>query len=88
MTTQHVHRLPFGAQPGDDGRVRFRLWAPDAADVALEIEGQAPAADDGGAGGLVRGHPPGRSGRALQVSRETGFRRSGPGVALPGGRRA
>ncbi len=23
-----VHDLPFGAQPLDDGRVRFRLWAP------------------------------------------------------------
>jgi malto-oligosyltrehalose trehalohydrolase len=32
------HRLPFGAEPADGG-VRFRLWAPRAAAVALLLDG-------------------------------------------------
>jgi len=31
--------MPFGAELTDEGRVRFRLWAPTAKSVALEIEG-------------------------------------------------
>ncbi len=30
----------FGAMPVDEGRTRFRLWAPDACQVRLELEGQ------------------------------------------------
>src|SRR5688572_3580158 len=30
--------MPFGAELTDDGRVRFRLWAPSARDVELLIE--------------------------------------------------
>jgi maltooligosyltrehalose trehalohydrolase len=30
--------MPFGAQLTDDGRVRFRLWAPSASTVTLEID--------------------------------------------------
>jgi maltooligosyltrehalose trehalohydrolase len=40
--TQFRHILPFGAEPDGDGGTRFRLWAPDAAEVSLEIEGAAP----------------------------------------------
>ncbi|MBV9655381.1 MAG: malto-oligosyltrehalose trehalohydrolase [Acetobacteraceae bacterium] len=47
MTTQHLHRFPFGAQRGEDGRVTFRLWAPDAPEVALEIEGRSPVPMEG-----------------------------------------
>jgi maltooligosyltrehalose trehalohydrolase len=32
------HELPFGAEWLGDGRTRFRLWAPDAAAVALELD--------------------------------------------------
>ncbi|NOG72534.1 malto-oligosyltrehalose trehalohydrolase [Roseicella sp. DB1501] len=32
----------WGATLLADGRTRFRLWAPDAPEVALEVEGQAP----------------------------------------------
>jgi maltooligosyltrehalose trehalohydrolase len=31
------HRMPFGAEIDDDGAVRFRLWAPAAERVAVEI---------------------------------------------------
>ncbi len=32
---QFRHRLPFGAEPEDDGTTRFRLWAPAARAVAV-----------------------------------------------------
>ncbi|HEX7813477.1 MAG TPA: malto-oligosyltrehalose trehalohydrolase [Burkholderiales bacterium] len=31
------HRMPFGAECGGDGGVRFRLWAPDAQTVHLDL---------------------------------------------------
>ncbi len=33
MTTQRQHHMPFGAEPRNDGQVRFRLWAPAAEQV-------------------------------------------------------
>ncbi|MDB5985562.1 MAG: malto-oligosyltrehalose trehalohydrolase [Nevskia sp.] len=36
--------LPFGATLLEDGRTRFRLWAPAQQTVALEVEGLAPQA--------------------------------------------
>src|SRR5215469_377119 len=33
------HSAPFGAEIGDDGQVRFRLWAPNASCVELSLEG-------------------------------------------------
>jgi maltooligosyltrehalose trehalohydrolase len=33
------HRMPFGAECGDDGSVRFRLWAPAARQVELSLTG-------------------------------------------------
>ncbi len=35
------HEMPFGAQLLDDGRVRFRLWAPKAQKVRLCLEAQS-----------------------------------------------
>ena len=35
--TQFRHQMPFGAELGADG-VRFRLWAPDAKEVALCVD--------------------------------------------------
>ncbi len=35
----HVHRMPFGVQRDAAGATRFRLWAPSAADVALQLDG-------------------------------------------------
>ena len=31
------HRMPFGAEVGDDGAVEFRLWAPAASNVQLQL---------------------------------------------------
>lgn len=49
-----AHRMPFGAELVPGGGVRFRLWAPDAKDVALHLEGSTvhdriafPTATDG-----------------------------------------
>ena len=33
------HNMPFGAECRDDGRVRFRLWAPAAGQVEISLEG-------------------------------------------------
>jgi maltooligosyltrehalose trehalohydrolase len=35
---KHAHAMPFGAEVRADGRVRFRLWAPAAAQVHLVLE--------------------------------------------------
>src|SRR5437879_13795001 len=35
MKRKHV--MPFGAEIGDDRTVRFRLWAPKASSVALQL---------------------------------------------------
>jgi maltooligosyltrehalose trehalohydrolase len=35
------HDMPFGPQRLDDGRTRFRLWAPSAQQVDLMLDGQA-----------------------------------------------
>jgi maltooligosyltrehalose trehalohydrolase len=42
--------LPFGAQRLDDGRTRFRLWAPSCTEVELEVDGEHVTMDarDGG----------------------------------------
>lgn len=32
------HEMPFGAEWGDDGSVRFRLWAPNARSVEVSLE--------------------------------------------------
>ncbi len=34
------HNMPFGAECRDDGRVRFRLWAPGASKVDLCLDGR------------------------------------------------
>ena len=34
---KRLHRMPFGAEVGDDGSVEFRLWAPAAKDVLLQL---------------------------------------------------
>lgn len=34
-----AHRMPFGAEMEPDGRVRFRLWAPAASEMRLELSG-------------------------------------------------
>lgn len=40
--TRFVHPLPYGAQMDADGRTRFRLWAPGATEVMLEIDQRPP----------------------------------------------
>jgi malto-oligosyltrehalose trehalohydrolase len=51
MSGRFGHAMPYGAQVRGDGTVRFRLWAPDAAQVRLELgDGHAHpmrALDDG-----------------------------------------
>jgi malto-oligosyltrehalose trehalohydrolase len=39
---KRVHEMPFGAQPMDDARTRFRLWAPSAEQVELCLAGGPP----------------------------------------------
>lgn len=38
---RRVHAMPFGAQILADGAVRFRVWAPDHAAIALALDGAA-----------------------------------------------
>ena len=35
---KRFHCMPFGAQVQQDGGVRFRLWAPQAQSVYLQLE--------------------------------------------------
>jgi maltooligosyltrehalose trehalohydrolase len=42
MAVKRRHLMPFGAELLDDGRVRFRLWAPGAAKVELSLLGLEP----------------------------------------------
>ena len=42
--THFRYELPFGAEPQGEGGTRFRLWAPSADRVTLEVDGQAPVA--------------------------------------------
>jgi maltooligosyltrehalose trehalohydrolase len=56
--THFVHELPFGAQPNGDGTTRFRLWAPTADRVALEIEGQGVIAMQPEKGGWLAAQAP------------------------------
>ncbi|HYC02097.1 MAG TPA: malto-oligosyltrehalose trehalohydrolase [Azospirillaceae bacterium] len=37
---RRAHAMPFGAEVREDGRVRFRLWAPSHEAVRLEIDGE------------------------------------------------
>ncbi len=39
LPARFAHAMPFGAQVRADGAVRFRLWAPDAAAVSVDIAG-------------------------------------------------
>lgn len=45
------YRLPFGAELQDDGRTRFRVWAPEAKTAAVQLDARGPvpmtALDDG-----------------------------------------
>ncbi|MGE5506490.1 MAG: malto-oligosyltrehalose trehalohydrolase [Actinomycetota bacterium] len=74
------HAMPFGAEPIADG-VKFRLWAPDADDVALELEGGPVLPMRRGRGGwaevMVPGAAPGAAYR---------FRAGGLSVPDPGSR--
>ena len=86
------HELPFGAETSGDrpSGVRFRLWAPRAADVSLVLDGSEAAAgpDAAGAGRVVVGDDrPRRRRLALSLSRRR-RRLSRPGLALSAGRRA
>src|SRR6201982_45340 len=47
---KHRHRMPFGAEILDDAAVRFRLWAPRAQNLAVEVNSKGlpmRALDDG-----------------------------------------
>lgn len=39
MDSHYAHSMPFGAEPLEDGSVRFRLWAPAQRQVSLVLEG-------------------------------------------------
>ncbi|WP_135470324.1 malto-oligosyltrehalose trehalohydrolase [Crenalkalicoccus roseus] len=38
---RRAHHMPFGAELREDGRVRFRLWAPSHERIGLELDGAA-----------------------------------------------
>lgn len=42
MSDRYVHALPFGATLLSPGLTRFRLWAPAAQEVRVEVEGMTP----------------------------------------------
>ncbi len=59
MPARFAHVMPFGAELLPDGGVRFRLWAPSVASVAVELEGGEPlpmAMTDGGWFELATAH--------------------------------
>jgi maltooligosyltrehalose trehalohydrolase len=35
------HKMPFGAEICNDGKVRFRLWAPKSSEVSLDLPGKS-----------------------------------------------
>ena len=39
---KRIHAMPFGAEPDGSGNVRFRLWAPDAQSVQIELSHDNP----------------------------------------------
>jgi hypothetical protein len=62
VPTGRVARLsgPLGAVPGEDGLVEFRVWAPRAPSVAVELEGEIRDLEESaerlrGAAGRFRG---------------------------------
>ncbi|WP_144183627.1 malto-oligosyltrehalose trehalohydrolase [Elioraea rosea] len=70
------HHLPFGAELQDDGTTRFRLWAPSAAAVALEIDGH----------GSLPMHTDGEQWFSLRTVAPAGTRyryRVAPGLSVP-----
>ena len=48
---QRIHRMPHGAELQDDGRVRFRLWAPAHQRIELVLDEGAPVPMAAGADG-------------------------------------
>jgi maltooligosyltrehalose trehalohydrolase len=44
VSARFAYRLPFGAELLGDGNTVFRIWAPAAASLALELRGQQPQA--------------------------------------------
>lgn len=50
--------MKWGAEPVASGRTAFRLWAPDAREVSVEIEGGEVGALTAGAGGWFEGEAP------------------------------
>jgi malto-oligosyltrehalose trehalohydrolase len=58
MTGRFRQDLPFGATLRPDGTTRFRLWAPSAPDIVLEVDGHPPIAlqrePNGAATAIVR----------------------------------
>ncbi|MDF4004239.1 malto-oligosyltrehalose trehalohydrolase [Luteibacter sp. PPL552] len=76
MTPRHAHAMPYGAKPLGDGRVRFRLWAPDVDSAAIECE-------DGGTSTL-RGLDDGWFECVCDVAIGAGYRfRLGNDLAIP-----
>ncbi|MEA2928719.1 MAG: maltooligosyltrehalose trehalohydrolase [Hyphomicrobiales bacterium] len=69
--------LPFGATVLDDGRTRFRLWAPNQQNVSVEIE-------NGGTPVPMRGDAAGWFETEVACGSDTLYRyRLGSGVAIP-----
>ena len=48
--TARTHHMPFGAELQDDGRVRFRVWAPPHREVQVELDGATAVMEAVGGG--------------------------------------
>src|SRR5688500_1135302 len=71
-----VRELPFGANLREDGRTRFRLWAPMQERVSVEIEGRDPVSMEASESGWFE--------TDVQCGGGTQYRyRLGSGLAVP-----
>ena len=88
--TRRAHRMPFGAEPQADGRVRFRLWAPTHGTIRLALDGEADPlpmqAQDHGWHELVTDRA--RPGTRYRFVLPDGGAGARPGLALPARGRA
>ena len=76
MNGRYGHALPFGATLLSPSLTRFRLWAPAAKDVHVEIEGMTPASMTATGGGWFEATVPCGAGAKYRF-------RLGNGLAVP-----
>jgi maltooligosyltrehalose trehalohydrolase len=85
MPSHHVHTLPFGATLDAGGTCRFRLWAPSAASVSLEIEGRPPIPMTDEGGGWKSAEAPAQAGTRYRFVLPDGLAVPDPASCLQSG---